>query len=105
MPISLANQRTHDGPASGLPSPKVLKDDYFVARTRKPSIQGKPSDDFSGWSGPSKQKPPTSSTPSGIMGRLKNFGKLANDAVTILTPESTTAAAVETPALPPVSLT
>ena len=80
-----------------------------MARTRKPSIQGKPSDDFSGWSGPSRQEPPTSSTPSGIMGRLKNFGKLtkksANDAVTILTPESTTAAAVETPALPPVSLT
>lgn len=107
-PISLPNQRTHDGPASGLPSPNILKDDYFAARTRKQSIQGNPSDDFSGWSGPVRQEPPTPSTPSGLMGRLKNFGKLtkkpANDALNISTPESTTAAAaVETPAPPPVS--
>ena len=108
-PISLANQRTYDRPASGLPSPNVLKDDYFVARTRKQSTQGNISEDFSGWSGPSRQEPLTPSTPGVIMGRLKNFGKLtkksANDAVIISTPESTTAAAVETPAPPPVSLT
>ena len=107
-PISLANQRIHDGPASGLPSPNV-KDDYFMARTRKQSMQGNSADDFSGWSGPNRQEPPTPSTPSGIMGRLKNFGKLtkkpANDAINISTPGSITAAAVETPAPPPVSLT
>ena len=110
-PISVANQRTHDGPASSLPTPNVPKDDYFVARTRLQSMQGIPSDDFSGWSGPLKQElptPSTPSTPSGIMGRLKNFGKLtkkpANDVVNISTPESATTAVVGTPAPPPVSL-
>jgi WD repeat-containing protein 48 len=108
-PISVTNQRIHDGPASSLPSSNVLKEDYFVARTRNQSMQGNPSDDFSGWSGPIRQEPSTPSTPSGIMGRLKNFGKLtkkpANDALNISTPESTTTAVVETPAPPPVSLT
>lgn len=106
-PISVANQRTHDGPASSLPTPNVLKDDYFVARTRLQSMQSIPSDDFSGWSGPIKPEPPTPSTPSGIMGRLKNFGKLtkkpANDVVNISTPESITTV-VGTPAPPSVSL-
>jgi WD repeat-containing protein 48 len=104
---SVANQRTHDGPASSVPTPNVPKDDYFVARTRLQSMQGIPSDDFSGWSGPIRPEPPTPSTPSGIMGRLKNFGKLtkkpANDVVNISTPESTTAV-VGTPAPPSVSL-
>ena len=107
-PISVANQRTHDGPATSLPSPNVLRDDYFGGRTRLQSIQGIPSDDFSGWSGPVRQEPPTPSTPSGIMGRLKNFGKLtkkpANDVLSISTPESTATAIVGTPAPPPVSL-
>ena len=107
-PISVANQRTHEGPASSAPSPNVLKDDYFMARTRLQSMQGNPPDDFSGWSGPSKQEPPTPSTPSGIMGRLKNFGKLTkkppNDTPNISTPESTTTAVVGTPAPPSVSL-
>ena len=105
-PISVANQRTLDGPASSLPTPNVLKDDYFVARTRLQSIQGISSDDFSGWSGPIRQEPPTPSTPSGIMGRLKNFGKLtkkpANDVHNISTPESTIV--MGTPAPPLVSL-
>ena len=104
-PISVAIQRTHDGPA--LPSPNVLKDDYFVARTRLQSLQGNPTDDFSGWSGPVRQEPPTPSTPSGLMGRLKNFGKLtkkpANDAPSISTRESTATAVVGTPAPPSVS--
>jgi WD repeat-containing protein 48 len=107
--ISVANQRIHDGPASSLPTPSALKEDYFVARTRLQSMQGIPSDDFSGWSGPIRQEPPTPSTPSGIMGRLKNFGKLtkkpANDVVSISTPESTTSTTfVGTPAPPSVSL-
>jgi WD repeat-containing protein 48 len=102
-PISIANQRSHETPASILPP----KDDYFVARTRLQSMQSNLTDDFSGWSGPTKQEPPTPSTPSGIIGRLKNFGKLtkkpANDALNISTPEATTAAVVGTPAPPPVS--
>ena len=75
-PISLSNQGTHDGPASGLPSHNVIVYDYFVARTRKESMQGNSSEDFSGWSGSVKEEPPTPSARSGIMGRLKNFGKL-----------------------------
>ena len=106
FPIAVANLRTHDGPASSVPSPNAPKDDYFGGRTRLQSMQGIPSDDFSGWSGPNKQEPPTPSTPSGIMGRLKNFGKLTkrptNDVVNISTPESTTAVA-GTPAPPSVS--
>lgn len=106
-PISLANQRTHDASTTGLPTPNVLKDDYFGARPRLQSMQTTiPSDDFSGWSGPKQEPPPTPSTPSGIMGRLKNFGKLtkkpANDVVNISIPEST-AAVVGTPAPPSVS--
>jgi WD repeat-containing protein 48 len=72
------------------------------------SMQGipSPSDDFSGWSGP-RQEPSTPSTSSGIMGRLKNFGKLskrpANDVLNISTPESITTV-VGTPAPPSVSL-
>ena len=71
-------------------------------------MQTNPSDDFSGWSGPIRQELPTPSTPSGIMGRLKNFGKLTkkptNEAPNISTPESTTTAVVGTPAPPSVSL-
>ncbi|KAJ7612520.1 hypothetical protein DFH06DRAFT_151329 [Mycena polygramma] len=52
--------------------------DYFGARTRQVSMQGgtAPSapDDFSGWGGPGSA--PTPSTPTGLMGRLKSFGKL-----------------------------
>ena len=107
-PISATNQRTHDGAlASSLQSPN----DYFGARTRLQSIQGSnqiPSDDFSGWSGPGKQEPQTPSTPSGLMGRLKNFGKLTrrpvNDVTNISTPESA-AVAVGAPAPPLVSQT
>ncbi|KAJ7091399.1 hypothetical protein B0H15DRAFT_835950 [Mycena belliarum] len=50
------------------------KEDYFTARARQLSMQGggAAQDDFSGWSGPGAQSP---STPTGIMGRLKSFGK------------------------------
>ena len=107
--VSAANQRNHDGaPTSSTPSPIG---DYFGARTRLQSLQTGsnpvPSDDFSGWSGPSKQESQTPSTPGGLMGRLKNFGKLTkkptNDAPAISTPESAAAAAVGTPAPPLVS--
>jgi WD repeat-containing protein 48 len=110
-PISAANQRSHDSAlTSNTPSPM---DDYFGARTRLQSLQSSsnliPTDDFSGWSGPNKQELQTPSTPSGIMGRLKNFGKLtkkpANDALTISTPESAAAAVAiaGAPAPPSVS--
>ncbi|KAJ7446692.1 hypothetical protein FB451DRAFT_1536921, partial [Mycena latifolia] len=53
--------------------------DYFSARARQVSMHGggaTPSgpDDFSGWSGPGAGAQ-TPSTPTGLMGRLKNFGK------------------------------
>ena len=76
--ISAVIQRTGttDSTASGLPSPNILKDDYFGTRARQQPNQSSP-DDFSGWTGPNKQEPQTPSTPSGIMGRLKNFGKIS----------------------------
>jgi WD repeat-containing protein 48 len=74
------HQRSRSGNVE-LSSSKIplstTKDDYFAARTRQhPTQGGMPSspDDFSGWAGPSKTEPQTPSTPSGIMGRLKNFG-------------------------------
>lgn len=51
------------------------KEDYFSIRARQ---QGGPltSDDFSGWAGPNKMDPQTPTTPSGLIGRLKSFGKV-----------------------------
>lgn len=73
-----ARSGTLDGGVTpGLATPTV-KDDYFSGRTRQPSAQsvipGSP-DDFSGWTGPKQIEPQTPSTPSGLIGRLKNFGK------------------------------
>ncbi|TFK31745.1 WD40-repeat-containing domain protein [Crucibulum laeve] len=93
-PIPLrARSRTIDNVQTPLTSaPLTSKEtpstDYFSIRTRQPSIQGgsavpSTTDDFSGWGGPGKE-PQTPSTPSGLMGRLKNFSKIgskkANDA-------------------------
>ncbi|KAF8152379.1 hypothetical protein B0H34DRAFT_724941 [Crassisporium funariophilum] len=78
------HQRARSGTVDGalpssLPTPNMSKDDYFSVRARQQSLQGgAPSspDDFSGWTGPNKQEPQTPSTPSGLIGRLKNFGKI-----------------------------
>ncbi|KAJ7116031.1 hypothetical protein C8R44DRAFT_880410 [Mycena epipterygia] len=62
--------------------------DYFSVRTRQASLQGGGStpDDFSGWSGPGAGAgAQTPSTPTGLMGRLKSFGKLKR-AADIATP-------------------
>ncbi|KAJ7155376.1 hypothetical protein C8R43DRAFT_1234971 [Mycena crocata] len=64
--------------------------DYFNMRTRQVSMQGgvAPSapDDFSGWGGPGTGTgAQTPSTPTGLMGRLKSFGKLKR-AADIATP-------------------
>lgn len=78
-PTPGVHQRSRSGNVD-LSSSKIpllsTKDDYFAARTRQQSMHGVPSspDDFSGWAGPNKTEPQTPSTPSGIMGRLKNFG-------------------------------
>ncbi|KAJ7252791.1 hypothetical protein B0H12DRAFT_1233874 [Mycena haematopus] len=64
------------------------KEDYFGSRARHPSIQGGTPDDFSGWGGPGAGAHNTPSTPTGLMGRLKSFGKLKR------------AADVATPTLP-----
>lgn len=107
-PIHVLNQRNRSGTTdsavtSSLPSLNPSKDDCFT-RTRQQSLQGnsRSPDDFSGWSSPGKQEPQSS---SGIMGRLKNFGKIAkrppSEVASISTPES---AAVETPVPTSVSL-
>ncbi|KAK7015307.1 WD-repeats-region domain-containing protein [Favolaschia claudopus] len=53
--------------------------DYFGSRTRQTSMHVATTpgaDDFSGWSGPgSSAGAPVPSTPTGLMGRLKSFGK------------------------------
>ncbi|KAJ7765499.1 hypothetical protein DFH07DRAFT_737719 [Mycena maculata] len=72
--------------------------DYFSVRTRQVSIQGgvAPSapDDFSGWGGPGAHTP---STPTGLMGRLKSFGKLkrAADIATPVLPTTVEARIIE----------
>ncbi|KIM37415.1 hypothetical protein M413DRAFT_274108 [Hebeloma cylindrosporum] len=52
------------------------KEDYFSIKGRQQGGALSSPDDFSGWAGPSKTDPQTPSTPSGLIGRLKNFGKI-----------------------------
>ncbi|KAK7012216.1 WD-repeats-region domain-containing protein [Favolaschia claudopus] len=57
---------------------KETAGDYFGSRTRQTSMHGATTpgaDDFSGWSGPGSSGAPVPSTPTGLMGRLKSFGK------------------------------
>ncbi|RDB19018.1 hypothetical protein Hypma_014361 [Hypsizygus marmoreus] len=71
---------TTDALVGVTPSASTASSDYFSLRTRQPSLLGTASpapDDFSGWGGPGKTDPQTPSTPGGLMGRLKNFGKMA----------------------------
>ncbi|KAJ7760582.1 hypothetical protein B0H16DRAFT_1369841 [Mycena metata] len=79
MPGIHPQRRPRTGTESGA-GPAKEAGDYFGSRTRQVSIQGgsAPSapDDFSGWSGPGTAGAHTPSTPTGLMGRLKSFGKL-----------------------------
>jgi len=52
------------------------KEDYFSIRARPQGGAPTSPDDFSGWAGPNKMDPQTPTTPSGLIGRLKNFGKI-----------------------------
>jgi WD repeat-containing protein 48 len=73
---------SHSNPT---PSTATGKDnDYFSIRTRQPSLpEAVPGavpptpDDFSAWNGPGKTELPTPSTPGGLMGRFKYFGKIS----------------------------
>ncbi|KAJ7694914.1 hypothetical protein B0H14DRAFT_3043239 [Mycena olivaceomarginata] len=92
MPMSMQPQRrTRTGTLENGGGKDKDKDasDYFGSRARHVSIQGgtAPSgpDDFSGWSGPGSASNQTPSTPTGLMGRLKSFGKLKR-AVDVATP-------------------
>ncbi|KAJ7504339.1 hypothetical protein B0H11DRAFT_1981747 [Mycena galericulata] len=81
--------------------------DYFSIRTRQVSMQGGAlgtPDDFSGWGGPGAQTP---STPTGLMGRLKSFGKLkrAADVATPALPTTVEVPIVEESAPEPVTKT
>jgi len=76
-PIQGSHQRNRSGTiggivTDGLNGSNVSKEDYFSARARQQGVPGSP-DDFSGWMSPNPQTP---STPSGLIGRLKNFGKI-----------------------------
>ncbi|KAJ6610194.1 hypothetical protein B0H10DRAFT_2193503 [Mycena sp. CBHHK59/15] len=84
--------------------------DYFAVRTRQASTQGSATasalDDFSGWSGPGPGSQ-TTSPPTGLMGRLKSFGKLkrAVDVSTPSLPTTVEAPVVEVPAPEPAAKT
>ncbi|KAJ7623186.1 hypothetical protein FB45DRAFT_797112 [Roridomyces roridus] len=78
------------------PEAKGEGSDYFSSvnvRPRQVSIQGGVADDFSGWGGPGAQTP---STPTGLMGRLKNFGKSSKRPTDIATPVLPTTVEVPT---------
>ncbi|KAF9552075.1 WD40 repeat-like protein [Agrocybe pediades] len=103
-------------PAAPLLTPSTGKDDYFSSRARQQGggVPGSP-DDFSGWSNATpKPEPQTPSTPGGLMGRLRNFGKMgrrpvsdipssANPGTTTPTaevPVATQTAVIESPKTP-----
>lgn len=80
--------------------------DYFGSRVRQVSMQsGSAPDDFSGWSGPGAAQTP--STPTGLMGRLKSFGKLkkAADVATHALPTTVEVPVVEEAAPEPAAKT
>lgn len=52
------------------------KEDYFSIKARQQGGVLTSLDDFSGWAGPNKMDPQTPSTPTGLIGRLKSFGKI-----------------------------
>ncbi|KAF8880654.1 hypothetical protein BD779DRAFT_1675814 [Infundibulicybe gibba] len=72
-------QRLRSGTLDGTTSSTNPKEgDYFTSRTRQMSMHGVAPDDLSAWSGPIKELgPQTPITPGGLMGRLKNFGKMS----------------------------
>ncbi|KAL0954529.1 hypothetical protein HGRIS_003496 [Hohenbuehelia grisea] len=103
LPAGRLRSGTIDGGLATAPPtamPQKDKDgDYFsISRVRKGSIQGGGApatpDDFSGWGGPGKASATSNgasegavsasvpTTPGGLMGRLKNFGKSATKKVT-----------------------
>jgi len=69
--------------------PTEAKDDYFSARLRQGGAPASPED--------SRTEPVTPNTPSGIMGRLRNFGRTKRPISD--TPSTTPTVAAETPAL------
>ncbi|KAJ6518796.1 hypothetical protein C8R45DRAFT_1204129 [Mycena sanguinolenta] len=77
-PMPMQPQRRRTGTLDA--SKDKEQGDYFGSRARHGSIQGG-MDDFGGWSGPgSGPGAQTPSTPTGLMGRLKSFGKLKRPA-------------------------
>ena len=70
IPISLSNQRTHDGPASGLPSHNII---VYGLELGKNQCKATPLKIFQDGQSPVNEEPPTPSMRSGIMGRLKKL--------------------------------
>ena len=73
-----SHQRRPSGTTDGIVTAGLTpsKEDYFSIRARQQGGVLTPSDDFSGWAGPNKMDPQTPSTPTGLIGRLKSFGKI-----------------------------
>lgn len=100
-------------------APASREGDYFSLRTRRPSVSipvtspgsavVPPSpDDFGGWGAPGVKpydpNAPAPTTPGGLMGRLKAFGKGTKRANTDLGPMTPSATAAAEAATPSVSL-
>jgi WD repeat-containing protein 48 len=73
-----SHQRRPSGTTDGIVTAGLTpsKEDYFSIRARQQGGALTSPDDFSGWAGPNKMDPQTPSTPSGLIGRLKSFGKI-----------------------------
>ncbi|KAF5335676.1 hypothetical protein D9611_009691 [Ephemerocybe angulata] len=115
-PSASNHQRSRSGTVDGYvtrtPSTGAgtVKDDYFTLRTRQQSLPVIGFDETPATPGTPRAEPPTPSTPGGLMGRLKNFGKIAKRPVSdaasptlgALTPTAETLAAFEdiTPEVP-----
>jgi len=72
------HQRRPSGTTDGIITAGLgsSKEDYFSVKGRPQGGAPTSPDDFSGWAGPNKMDPQTPTTPSGLIGRLKNFGKI-----------------------------
>jgi WD repeat-containing protein 48 len=99
--IPSSHQRNRSGTIDGITTVGSTgsKEDYFSTRARQQGAPGSP-DDFSGWTGPNKMDPQTPNTPSGLIGRLRNFGKTTkrplSDTPNVSSPELVTPT-IETP--------
>ncbi|KAJ7224291.1 hypothetical protein GGX14DRAFT_424983, partial [Mycena pura] len=110
MPSILGSPVTSSNDMTPMPQPQRRSrvgetdgkegNDYFASRPRRPS------DEFSGWSGPGATGAQIPSTPTSLMGRLKSFGrKRALDVVAPSLPTTVESPVIKEAAPEPVAKT